>query len=489
MKKGSHEKHTSNIGKMEYESEKVQAGIVLCMDLFALMLAYTLSNYIRLGSMWENGLPIDGATSVFFLLTVYLLVYFFRGSSRAFFRRGPWAEFIIVFKRNLYVLIVIVFALYFIKEAQQMSRLIVVYTMVLSVVIMYTFHSFYKLYLLNHFQKSIHSKRLIILTTSGRVEDILSTLQSANMWGYIIKGLILVDENDEMIGKEIKGVPVIGNYATMYSCVTNRVVDEIFIHVPYTSGIHLAKVVEIFEDMGVPVSVNIHVFDLPLRHRQKELKEFGGYYTVCFRESVIGIRMLVLKRAMDIAGAIFGLILTAIVTIFVAPPLLLESPGELIFSQTRVGKNGRKFKMYKFRSMYKDAEERKKELMSQNEMNGLMFKIENDPRITKVGAFIRKTSIDELPQFWNVLRGDMSLIGTRPPTLDEYEQYKIPYKRRLSIRPGITGMWQVSGRSDITDFEEVLKLDLEYIDNWSVGLDMKILVKTVFGVVIGRGAK
>lgn len=486
MKKRDHHKYMSG---MDYEKEKLQAGIVLCMDLFALMLAYTLSNYIRLGSLWDNGLPIDGTASVFYLLTVYLLVYFFRGSSRAFFRRGPWAEFVIVFKRNLYVLIVIVITLYFVKEAHQMSRLIVVYTMVLSIAIMYTFHSFYKLYLLKHFQNSIHSKRLIILTTSGRVEEILDRLRSANMWEYTIKGLILVDENDGMIGKEIKGIPVIGNYATMYRCVTNRVVDEIFIHVPYTSGIHLAKVIETYEDMGVPVSVNIHVFDLPLRHRQKELKEFGGYYTVCFRESVIGVRMLVIKRAMDIVGSIVGLIFTAVITAFLAPPLLLESPGKLIFSQVRVGRNGRKFKMYKFRSMYKDAEDRKKELMAQNEMKGLMFKMENDPRITKVGAFIRKTSIDEFPQFWNVLRGDMSLIGTRPPTLDEYERYEIPYKRRLSIRPGITGMWQVSGRSDITDFEEVLKLDLEYIDNWSVGLDVKILVKTVFGAVMGRGAK
>lgn len=486
MKKGDHDKRMSN---MEFESEKLQAGIVLCIDLFALMLAYTLSNYIRLGSLWENGLPIDGTASVFYLLTVYLLVYFFRGSSRAFFRRGPWAEFVIVFKRNLYVLIVIVFTLYFVKEAQQMSRLIVVYTMVLSVTIMYSFHSFYKLYLMNHFQKSIHSKRLIILTTSGRAEEILARLKSANMWEYMIKGLILVDESDEMIGQDIKGVPVIGNYATMYKCVTNRVVDEIFIHVPYTSGIHLAKVIETYEDMGVPVSVNVHVFDLPLRHRQKELKEFGGYYTVCFRESVIGIRMLVIKRAMDIAGAIVGLLITAVIALFLAPPLLLESPGKLIFSQIRVGRNGRTFKMYKFRSMYQDAEDRKKELMSQNEMNGLMFKMKNDPRITKVGAFIRKTSIDEFPQFWNVLRGDMSLVGTRPPTMDEYERYEIPYKRRLSIRPGITGMWQVSGRSDITDFEEVLKLDLEYIDNWSVGLDVKILVKTVFGAAMGRGAK
>lgn len=192
---------------------------------------------------------------------------------------------------------------------------------------------------------------------------------------------------------------------------------------------------------------------------------------------------------MDIAGALVGLLITGVVGIFLAPVLLLESPGSLIFCQNRVGVNGRIFKFYKFRSMYVDAEERKKELMAQNEVQGLMFKMEHDPRITKVGAFIRKTSIDELPQFWNVLKGDMSLVGTRPPTVDEYEQYTGYQKRRISFRPGITGLWQISGRSDIKDFDEVVKLDLEYIDNWSLLLDLKIICKTILVVFKGSGAK
>ena len=151
--------------------------------------------------------------------------------------------------------------------------------------------------------------------------------------------------------------------------------------------------------------------------------------------------------------------------------------------------NGRIFKFYKFRSMYQDAEERKKELMAQNEMNGLMFKMENDPRVTRVGKFIRKTSLDELPQFWNVLRGEMSLVGTRPPTVEEYMQYTPYQKRRISFKPGITGLWQVSGRSDIKDFDEVVKLDLEYIDNWSIWLDIKLIIQTVLVVLRRKGAR
>lgn len=196
-----------------------------------------------------------------------------------------------------------------------------------------------------------------------------------------------------------------------------------------------------------------------------------------------------IKRLMDIVGGIVGLLITAVFTPFIAAAIKLDSKGPVFFSQIRIGKNGRRFKIYKFRSMYVDAEKRKQELMDKNEMKGLMFKMEDDPRITKVGRFIRKTSMDELPQFYNVLKGDMSLVGTRPPTEDEFKQYSLYYRRRLCMTPGLTGMWQVSGRSDIEEFEEVVKLDLEYIDNWSLGLDIKILFKTIWVIFTGRGSK
>ena len=185
-----------------------------------------------------------------------------------------------------------------------------------------------------------------------------------------------------------------------------------------------------------------------------------------------------------------GVLVTGIAFLFVAPAIYMASPGPIFFSQTRVGKNGRKFKIYKFRSMYMDAEERKKELMAQNKIaDGLMFKMDDDPRIIKgIGNFIRDYSIDELPQLWNVLKGDMSLIGTRPPTVEEYEKYDYHHKIRLAIKPGITGMWQVSGRSNITDFEQVVKLDASYITDWSLGLDFKILLRTVKVVLQRDGA-
>ena len=200
-------------------------------------------------------------------------------------------------------------------------------------------------------------------------------------------------------------------------------------------------------------------------------------------------RRMVVKRGIDILGGLVGCLITVVATPFVAAAIKMDSPGPVLFAQTRIGKNGRRFKIYKFRSMYIDAEERKKELEAQNEMQGLMFKMENDPRITKVGKFIRKTSIDELPQFFNIVKGDMSLVGTRPPTEGEFEQYNSHYRRRISMTPGLTGLWQISGRSEIVDFDEVVKLDLEYIDNWTLGLDIKILFQTVWVVLTGRGSK
>jgi len=197
------------------------------------------------------------------------------------------------------------------------------------------------------------------------------------------------------------------------------------------------------------------------------------------------------KRIVDILGGLVGCIFTILLTIFIGPIIYIKSPGPIFFSQKRVGKNGKYFKMYKFRSMYPDAEERKKELMKQNEhADGMMFKMKDDPRIIKgIGHFIRKTSIDEFPQFFNVLKGDMSLVGTRPPTIDEWEKYKAHHRVRMSMRPGITGMWQVSGRSDITEFEEVVKLDAEYIAKWNIGLDIKIMLMTIAQVFKGDGAR
>lgn len=185
-----------------------------------------------------------------------------------------------------------------------------------------------------------------------------------------------------------------------------------------------------------------------------------------------------LKRAVDIIGSLVGLAITGVLAIPIAIAIKLDSPGPILFAQTRLGWLGKPFKILKFRSMCTDAEALKSQI--KNEVEGAIFKNKNDPRITKVGKFLRKTSLDELPQFWNVLKGEMSLVGTRPPTPDEVEQYEVPAWQRLDVKPGMTGEWQVNGRSSITKFEDIIKLDLRYQENWSHLYDLKLILKTIF---------
>ena len=245
------------------------------------------------------------------------------------------------------------------------------------------------------------------------------------------------------------------------------------------------KMIKNFGIMGITIHIKLaRVAD---DSSNQIVEKLEGYTVLSTSINMVSAGQLIFKRTMDICGGLVGMLLTGIIFVFVAPIIYIKSPGPIFFKQVRIGKNGKKFNIYKFRSMYMDAEERKKELMAQNDIkDGMMFKMDNDPRIIKgIGNFIRDYSLDEFPQFWNVLIGDMSLVGTRPPTVEEWEKYEMHHRSRLAFKPGLTGMWQVSGRSNITDFEEVVRLDTEYIKKWSPGLDIMILFKTV-AVVLGK---
>lgn len=266
-------------------------------------------------------------------------------------------------------------------------------------------------------------------------------------------------------------------------------VDLAIISVDHMDRERMKKIIDVVGEMGIDSMVTLDSF--AMETFDSKMEDFGTLEVVRFAPRIFSEFELFVKRVMDIVGALVGCIFTIIIGIFVVPAIFIEDGGPVIFKQKRVGKNGKYFYMYKFRSMYKDAEERRKKLIKEggNEMDGAMFKMKNDPRITKVGKFIRKTSLDEFPQFFNVLKGDMSLVGTRPPMIDEYNQYSRHHKRRLSLKPGITGLWQTSGRSEITDFEEVVRLDCYYIDHWSILFDIKILLMTVVTVFTGKGSE
>ena len=330
---------------------------------------------------------------------------------------------------------------------------------------------------LSHMKK--YTQRILLVTTRARVERVLKQLSTYD-YGYVSAVSIVDDEHFESSNFTIVTLDNLVTYAT------RSVVDQVVINLPSESFL-IADFVSRFETMGLPVAVNIAALDF-VTNSEKAIQRFGDSSVVNFSTTFYRSSDIALKRVIDIIGSLVGLIICGLVSIFLVP-LIKRDGGPAIFVQDRVGRNGRVFKFYKFRSMRVDAEEIKKELMSQNQMQGGMFKIENDPRITKIGHFIRKTSLDELPQFWNVLKGDMSLVGTRPPTLDEYMTYTPEQKRRLSFKPGITGLWQISGRSNIKNFDEVVKLDVTYLDGWTIWKDIEILLKTIKVVFMKDGAK
>ena len=332
-------------------------------------------------------------------------------------------------------------------------------------------------YLLRDIRKrGLNQKHILLVGYSKAAEAYIDRILENPQWGYQIRGIL--DDNVEA-GTMYRGIKVLGRIANLMVILPENRLDEIAITLGLSEYYRLQEIVAMCEKSGV---------------HTKFIPDYNNIIpTKPYTEDLLGLPVIniryvpltntfnaVVKRLMDIFGSIVAIILFSPIMLFAVIMIKLTSPGPLIYKQERVGLHNRPFKMYKFRSMYVDAEERKSELLSQNEIaGGVMFKIREDPRITRVGRILRNLSIDELPQFFNVLGGSMSLVGTRPPTPDEVEKYGTRQWRRISIKPGLTGMWQVNGRSLVTDFEKIVELDVEYIDNWSLMEDIRILCKTV----------
>lgn len=463
---------------------QLQNFFIFILDCIGIVISYILASYLRFGNMWGGYEKSIVLIRVAIFIIAITFVYFVFNPNRRFFNRNSKEELRAVLQNVVIIGSIGAMAAFIMQDAEYYSRLVYGYFCCIDFIIMYSSHLLYKKFMNDVYSKGISTRNILVLTTKDRAKNICKNIRENNSWNMQIQGIILVDEENVV---EIEEVPVVSKYKDMMEYVKKNVVDEVFIHLPSQIDLPIKEIISDLEIMGITVDLNINLFEMKIPV-QREIERIGDYYTVSFSPKIHSFKQVFFKRVMDITGAIVGLIITAVVTVFVAPPLLIESPGPLFFSQVRVGKNGRRFRIYKFRSMYMDAEERKKELMDQNEMDGLMFKMENDPRVTKVGKFIRKTSIDELPQFWNILKGEMSLVGTRPPTEEEFLQYEGYHRRRLSMTPGLTGLWQVSGRSDTKNFEEIVAMDVEYIDNWSLKEDIKILFKTVGVVLKGKGA-
>lgn len=441
------------------------------------------------------------------LFVVYTIVFVFFSSPLNLLMRSRPREFLSTLRNCVVTYALLAVVLLLTKNEIIDSRYLFISSFIVFFVIDLMLRYITKKSMLKKITNSRHATQTGIITIYSKADKYITDLQLD--WTKNIKAVALLDAEYENNGyycitsyeesapiktrtDEIYNVPVVANEENLMGWIRTAALDEVYINLPAGNESYITILIEELEDMGITVHVNIPILEKILQNSKFDninCSMVAGHPVAIFAPAVHNDREIILKKTTDFIGGLLGTVLSLPIILITAIPLLIESPGPLIFKQARVGKNGRIFNIYKLRSMYADAEKRKQALMAQNKMDGHMFKMDNDPRITKVGKFIRKYSIDELPQFWNVLKGDMSLIGTRPPTVEEFEQYESHHKRRLSMKPGITGLWQVSGRSNIQDFEEVVKLDCEYIDTWSPALDIKILFKTVNVVLTHKGAE
>ncbi|MGN0318116.1 MAG: sugar transferase [Lachnospira sp.] len=464
----------------------VPNAILFFADIFCMFAAYYLSGYL-----WLYCVRGASAITVWHLLNLHimtlvvsvLVMSFFMNIKDNFIARSDSDEIkAVVVKCAVFGGVTSVYEfLQKYQPEQIMPRGIYVLTIVFGGLLMLFARALVKKILVRIRLK--HGLRVVMITLKDRAEGTMYRINQDEDWTRRVSDIIIVDA--DMTGEKINGVRVGANKENMMTFIKNEIVDEVYIDVPHEMSMDLRPIVMELEEMGITVHLKLEVMD-SYRDFASTLGKLGDVSVATFANRIYDGRLLFIKRVIDIVGSIVGMLIMFVAMIFVVPAIKIESKGPVFFKQKRVGKNGRYFYIYKFRSMYIDAEERKKDLMAQNEMSGLMFKMKDDPRITKVGKFIRKTSIDELPQFINVFLGQMSLVGTRPPTVEEFKQYEGHHKRRLSMKPGITGMWQAYGRLTVSDFEEIVKMDLKYIDNWSLLLDFKILLRTVVSVFSGQ---
>ncbi len=492
-------------------------------DVLILQAAFVLGYMIRHGwGLWPY-LRSDYKSLAIVLVAVDILVAVVFNTMHNVMKRGYLKELSATFKHVVLVLAIMSFYLFSTQAGDIYSRITIYLTAAFHFTLGYIIRILWKP-LIRKISKGKNKNTMILVADESAVEKIVR--RASEFDGFEYAGLVLSNRN--ATGATVCGIKVVADLVNAADYICRKWVDEVFVYPEHLTDLKttsyeavedfiddtygtkdpgkmekpadqsdVAKLIEQCREMAIPVHIRLPISSVG---GKSFIEKVGGYNVLTMTANFASPFQMVLKRVVDILGGLVGSFFALILIAVIGPKIKKESPGPILFKQTRIGKNGKEFTFYKIRSMYLDAETRKKELMAQNRVSdGMMFKLDFDPRIignkivdgkqvTGIGEKIRSTSLDEFPQFFNVLKGDMSLVGTRPPTVDEWEKYKYHHRARLATKPGLTGMWQVSGRSEITDFEEVVKLDTEYINNWSIGLDIRILLKTVKAVLKKDGA-
>ncbi len=484
--------------------------VCLVLSLFLAYYGYYYYTYHKLFDLLADDL-YRNILILLVLIDVFVAVLF--NTMHHVMHRGYFIEFSQTIKQVLLVFGVEILLLFVMKWSGTYSRIILSLTAFFHLILSYTTRLLWKR-AVRLYSGQREKRSMILVCAEKNVETVLARSNSEDEAEF--SGVVLTDRDAE--GDSVCGLPVVAALSDAAQYICREWVDEVFLYTDLTGLDALqdeepesttkmeegpeqgtvAALVDACRQMAVPIHIRV-----PLGgHRGRSFVEnVNGFNVVTVAANYASPLQLFLKRLLDLLGGLVGSVLALLVVLIFGPMIRKKSPGPVLFRQDRIGQNGKHFKIFKLRTMYLDAEERKKEFLDQNRVeDGMMFKLDFDPRIignevlpdgskkTGIGEWLREHSLDEFPQFWNVLIGNMSLVGTRPPTVDEWEKYAYHHRARLSFRPGITGMWQVSGRSKITDFEEVVRLDTEYIEHWDLGLDLRILLKTITAVLHRDGA-
>ena len=465
--------------------KRIRRMTYIMTDLVTILWAFVLTNvfyfHIIQKKLMLSQLEIIGLLSILMLLVMSLYISF-QIYENTIEGNGNISKKVIAKMLIVYVVSSLSLGAGLFYMHVNLSRLYIVSLFIIMIVLTTINRVVLKVILFNGSEESEAVRNIVVVGQSQRGKDYIEEIKKHNYLNFKLLGYISIKQPGNY-----QDIRHIGAIEELPEIAKNYVIDEIAVARPLSYDSRLKEVLNQCQDMGITITM---ILDTQNTDTAKaHVAMVGNLPVLKFHTVSLNETQIFAKRMLDVIGAMFGMIIFGLAFIIVGPLIKLETPGPVIFKQDRVGKNGRIFQVWKFRSMGVDAEAKKAALMADNEMTGHMFKMSNDPRITKIGAFIRKTSIDELPQFYNVLKGDMSLVGTRPPTVNEVNAYEQHHRRRICITPGITGNWQVSGRSDVEDFEEVVRLDSEYIENWSLWSDIKILFKTVYVVFGAIGSR
>ncbi len=460
---------------------------VVVMDILIINLSMVLAYVLRYRLQWFIDVTFDAPYRAYLpfqlLFTAIIPLILWGDRSYRNWRGRNWLDHVYRVFNAVTTAVVIAFALAFFLRPLVYSRLLLLEAGVMMIVLISVGRAFTLLLQSRLRSRGIGVRRVAIVGAGEVGRRVMRTIVARPDLGYKVVGY--VDDNPAKGEGEIGRFPGFGPIDNLAAVISQEKVDEVIITLPWTYHRRIFSILRECERRQVMPRIVPDLFQMSLS--RVEVSDLGGVPLVAVEEIAFSKEELIFKRVIDLLGALMGILLGWPFFLLIALAIKLDSPGPVFFSQVRVGQKHRRFKMYKFRSMRVKAEEELDELRDLNEVDGPIFKMRDDPRRTRVGGFLRKTSLDELPQLINVLKGEMSLVGPRPPIPEEVEAYQPWHKKRLAVPPGITGLWQVSGRSELT-FDEMVLLDLYYIEHWTPWLDISILLRTVPKVVAGNGA-